>query len=377
MHTIHQSDSQAAIGWYLEGFANEGKIWVIQLKPLPFVIGRHEGCHLRLAFTEVSRRHAEIFERDSQLWLRDFGSVNGTFLNRQRVNGEHELHSGDILHFGSQEFRITYKSAVLQTSRPPPGDATMDIPVMDLPQGFVNCEAEFDQMLRQRAVVPHYQPIVRMTDHSVVGYELLGRGGFDGLPSGAWPLLQIARSLGKEVELSELFRRVGVQKAVALGNRYFVFFNTLPTEMNIRFLQRSLRELRESAPDLPLAMEIHESAITNLDTMRSLRELLDDLDMKLVYDDFGAGQARLVELIEIPPDCLKFDIALIRNIHNQSPQAQQFLQTLVRMARDLGIQTLAEGTELAEEVEVCGRLGFDLAQGFYFGRPAPHFQNTP
>jgi EAL domain-containing protein (putative c-di-GMP-specific phosphodiesterase class I) len=377
VHTINQSDSQAAIGWYLEGFANEGRIWVIQLKPLPFVIGRHEGCHLRLAFTEVSRRHAEIFERDGQLWLRDFGSVNGTFLNRQRIDAEHRLNSGDILHFGSQEFRITYKPALLRTDSPPPGDATMDIAIVELPQGFVNCEAEFDQMLRQRAVVPHYQPIVRMADQRLIGYELLGRGGFEGLPSGAWPLLQIARSLGKEVELSELFRRVGVQKAAALGNRRFIFFNTLPTEMNIRFLQRSLRELRESAPDLPLAMEIHETAITNLETMRSLRALLNELNMKLVYDDFGAGQARLVELIEVPPDCLKFDIALIRNIHNQPRQAQQVLQTLVHMARDLGIQTLAEGTELAEEVEVCNRFGFDLAQGYYFGKPAPHFQGTP
>ncbi|MEZ5581811.1 MAG: hypothetical protein R3F37_02630 [Candidatus Competibacteraceae bacterium] len=152
----------------------------------------------------------------------------------------------------------------MRSDNPPLSDATMDIPVMDLPQGFVNCEAEFNQMLRQGAVVPYYQPIVRLTDQSLVGYELLGRGAFEGLPSGAWPLLQIARSLGKEVELGELFRRAGVQQAVAAGNRYFIFFNTLPTEMNLRFLQRSLRTLRESAPELPLAMEVHRVARSSI-----------------------------------------------------------------------------------------------------------------
>jgi EAL domain-containing protein (putative c-di-GMP-specific phosphodiesterase class I) len=365
-----QRDPPEERGWYLEGFANEGRIWIIQLAPLPFVIGRQEGCHLRLTLSEVSRRHAEIYPHQDQLWVRDAGSVNGTFVNRQRIDSPRRLNSGDILHFGSQEFRITYRQGTSLPNSLVSGD-TLGLPVVELPQGFVECEAEFNQMLREGAIVPHYQPIVRLPDRRVVAYELLGRSRFPGLPSGAWPLLQIARSLGKEVELSELFRRAGVQQMAALDRRYRLFFNTLPIEMNVRFLERSLRDLRALAPTLSLAMEIHEAAIAQVDAMRNLRSLLNELDIDLVYDDFGAGQARLVELIAVPPNCLKFDIALIRNIHRQPPRAQQALQTLVRMARDLGIQTLAEGTELAEEVETCAHLGFDLAQGYYFGRPDP------
>jgi EAL domain-containing protein (putative c-di-GMP-specific phosphodiesterase class I) len=47
------------------------------------------------------------------------------------------------------------------------------------------------------------------------------------------------------------------------------------------------------------------------------------------------------------------------------------LETLVKMSHDAGIRTLAEGVETREEAEVCSTIGFELAQGFYFGHPAP------
>jgi EAL domain-containing protein (putative c-di-GMP-specific phosphodiesterase class I) len=158
-----------------------------------------------------------------------------------------------------------------------------------------------------------------------------------------------------------------------LGNQYHLFMNTVPAEMNLKRLRLSLEELRLIAPELPLALEVHETAVTNLDVMHGIRALLAELNIKLAYDDFGAGQARLVELIEVPPDYLKFDIILIRNIHRQSSRAQQVLKSLVCMAQDLGIKTVAEGIELEEELETCISIGFDLAQGYYLGKPAPTF----
>ena len=86
--------------WFLEGFTEEGKTWIINLEPLPFVIGRQRGCHLRLSSSEISRRHAIIFVRDGMLGVKEFGSTNGTFVNHQRLVGERTLQNGDILHFG-------------------------------------------------------------------------------------------------------------------------------------------------------------------------------------------------------------------------------------------------------------------------------------
>ena len=85
----------------------------------------------------------------------------------------------------------------------------------------------------------------------------------------------------------------------------------------------------------------------------------------------GAGQARLIELVEVCPDFLKFDMSLIRDIDKAGPQRQQMISTLVRMALDLEVVPLAEGIETESEAETCEQLGFELGQGFFFGRPLP------
>ena len=78
----------------------------------------------------------------------------------------------------------------------------------------------------------------------------------------------------------------------------------------------SLRELRELEPRRPLVLEIHEAAVTCGDEMKQLRAALADLQIGLAYDDFGAGQARLVELVDVPPDYLKFDMKLVQNLES-------------------------------------------------------------
>ena len=139
-------------------------------------------------------------------------------------------------------------------------------------------------------------------------------------------------------------------------------------------LIESLTDLRAAAPDLPVTIEIHEAAVTDSAHMLEFRNALRDLDMGLAYDDFGAGQARLVELVEVPPDMLKFDIGLIRDLDRSPATKQKMVGTLVGMATDLGIPCLAEGAERREEANLCGELGFAFAQGYLFGRPAPRSQ---
>lgn len=360
--------------WCLEGYGTGGKTWVIHLTRFPFRVGRLEGSDLRLSSSDISRRHAELFSLGSSLGIREAGSTNGTFVNRQRVVDECILQDGDVIHFGHQEFRVTRKQAEpVPASRPASPDDTQCLTGADLPKGLFGYIVDFEQMLQQRAVCPHYQPLFRMQDLGMYGYELLGRCAFHGLPRSPGQLFQIARGLNRDVELSTLFRHEGIARARVLGHRLEVYFNTLPKETEIEFLRRDMPLLKALAPDLPMVMEVHEGAVTNSRLMHDLRALLADLDIKLAYDDFGAGYARLQELMDVPPDVLKFDIALIRDIHRRSPQSQQVIRTLVRMATDLGIKTLAEGVETAEELEVCREIGFDFAQGFLLGRPAPEF----
>jgi EAL domain-containing protein (putative c-di-GMP-specific phosphodiesterase class I) len=132
----------------------------------------------------------------------------------------------------------------------------------------------------------------------------------------------------------------------------------------------SVRTLREASPEVPMVVEIHEAAVHDAQAVREFRAELRALDVMLAYDDFGAGRSRLMELAQSPPDFLKFDASLIRNVHQADAQHLKLLRALIEMAREFDTQTLAEGTETAEEVEACRDLGFELAQGYFFGRPA-------
>jgi EAL domain-containing protein (putative c-di-GMP-specific phosphodiesterase class I) len=103
----------------------------------------------------------------------------------------------------------------------------------------------------------------------------------------------------------------------------------------------------------------------------NLRKLLEKIDIGLAFDDFGVGQTRLVELVKISTDYLKFDMSLIRKIHLAPKRLHQMVSTFIKASHDLGIMTIAEGIECHEESEVCEKLGFDLGQGFFFGKPLP------
>ena len=120
-----------------------------------------------------------------------------------------------------------------------------------------------------------------------------------------------------------------------------------------------------------LTLEVHERALADLAAVERLRTQLGRLGVGLAYDDFGAGQARLLELAEVPPTYLKFDMSFVRGIDSAPPSRQRMLSSLVSVARELLINTVAEGVETAEEADVCMHVGFTHAQGFFFGRPRP------
>ena len=110
-------------------------------------------------------------------------------------------------------------------------------------------------------------------------------------------MFQAARLLDLEKELSIMLRWKGVEVSAAFPNSPHLFLNTHPSELNSGILE-SLRRLRELNRQQDLTLEIHETAITDVTQMNELRAALLDLDIKLAYDDFGAGQDRLLELAD-------------------------------------------------------------------------------
>ena len=105
--------------------------------------------------------------------------------------------------------------------------------------------------------------------------------------------------------------------------------------------------------------------------MVRIRSLLDDLEMKLAYDDFGAGQSRFKELIRFPPDYIKFDGSMVHGLAEASEARRSLIVSLTDLTRDLGIVTIAEGVETEADAQACAASGFNLLQGFHTGGLEP------
>jgi EAL domain-containing protein (putative c-di-GMP-specific phosphodiesterase class I) len=219
------------------------------------------------------------------------------------------------------------------------------------------------------AVVPHFQPIVRLNNGERIGYEVLARSRLAGLEMPNL-MFQVAADKNREAELSSVLRLEGLQLARSLPPQMHFYLNTHPVELVWPGLLGSLRTLRAQHPEARIVLEIHESAATAPDRLVELRECLQELGMQLAYDDFGAGRSRLMELTEVPPDVLKFDMHLIRRLDQATSERRNLVKTLVELVHDLHVIPLAEGVETAEEAAACRDVGFELAQGYLFGRPA-------
>ena len=347
--------------WSLSGQVNENEpVRQYRILDTVFTIGRKADRSLCIPDGSVSKHHAEIWPAAGAIILKDLGSTNGTFLNGGRIEGnsEVELKEGDLVQFASIVFRVcngSYKTEV-QT-------VTQD-----------NCDhalamMQFDRLINDGGLVPHFQPLVAMHDQSCFGFEVLGRSRLFGLQT-PMEMFAAASQLNLEAQLSELFRDRGVEIGTAFGKEMNLFVNTHPKELGHEQFYQSLHTLRENY-DQTITLEIHERAATDPEMMTRLCRILKDLDIKLAFDDFGVGEARLVELGEYRPDFLKFDMGLTRGIDKATPKRREVVALLAKLVNDLGIETLAEGIENQESHEILVDMGFVYGQGYFYGRPAP------
>ena len=354
-------DSIANAQWFLSGQIDETMpIRQHSIHRSPFGVGRRTGADLCLPVGCISKNHAE-FEilQDGSLLLRDLGSTNGTFVNGEALKGEIKINNGDLIQFAAIVFRVSTENVERESH-------TIQEDVCDHALSMM----QFDRLISDGGLYPHFQPIVRLEDQARIGYEVLGRSRLFGLQT-PHEMFTAASQLNLEAQLSEAFRLRGVEIGSVLGTESNLFLNTHPKELDREGLYDSLRDLRTADPDQKITLEIHEGAATNLKMMKKLCCVLKDLDIKLAFDDFGVGQARLVELGEVRPDYLKFDMKLTKNINHAPAKRQEVVALFAKLVNNLGIQTLAEGVETRECHDILVQMGFQLGQGYYYGRPSP------
>lgn len=359
--------------WFLESIEADGSRRQQPIRTLPFCVGRDAGNHLVVDARGLSRHHATIqSDAEGNLVLSDLGSTNGTFVNRERIAEPRLLTENDVVHFGHAEYRLGVNTPSQIRAWPATVDSerTLIAPIGTvLTEKFVRHERQFMELLRGHGLSAAAQPIVEAGTGRLFAYELLGRCTHPELPSSPMHLFHLAAMLDREAELSEAFRSYGVPAVAQRLKDARLFVNTHPKETFADAFFAALKRLRAAEGAPQLVIEVHETAVVEVAKMRELAARLAEIDVRFAYDDFGAGQARLNELGDVPAHFVKFDMGLIRGIHEATERKQRVVRDLVRLVLDLGSVPLAEGVELEAEAVVCRAMGFQLVQGYLTGRP--------
>lgn len=110
---------------------NQGKM--LEIKLSQFLVGRDTQCHLRPASPMISKRHCAVLQREGKVFVRDFDSTNGTFVNNEQIKGEIELNNGDQLKIGPLSFTVLIEASTpvnRPTPPPPTKPATKTVPAV-------------------------------------------------------------------------------------------------------------------------------------------------------------------------------------------------------------------------------------------------------
>ncbi|HYN47723.1 MAG TPA: PAS domain S-box protein [Candidatus Nanopelagicales bacterium] len=217
-------------------------------------------------------------------------------------------------------------------------------------------------IVRGRRFHPVFQPIVRLADRSVIGYEALTR--FD---DGVAPDVRFAEAaaLGCGPDLEAACLRAAVSAGVDLPAGAWLTLNASALFVLSGRLKAILRGV-----DRPVVIELTEHVA--VEDYGALRTSVDALGagVWLAVDDGGAGFAGLRHVVELRPHVVKLDGGIVRGLDGDTAR-QSLVAGMVHYARLTGSHLVAEGVETTEEHVTLVALGVELAQGYLFARPAP------
>jgi EAL domain-containing protein (putative c-di-GMP-specific phosphodiesterase class I) len=171
-------------------------------------------------------------------------------------------------------------------------------------------------------------------------------------------------------ELDCLCRRRALEGVGCIPRGAKLFLNCLPAAIgdpNLRDegLRATLEKYQLEPENLVIEISERES-IENFAIFRELRDTYHELGVQIAVDDAGAGYSSLQAIMEIAPDYMKADIALVRGIDTDPPR-REVVNGLRGVAERIGAEVIAEGIETEEELRVMRELGIRLGQGYIFG----------
>ena len=239
-------------------------------------------------------------------------------------------------------------------------------------------ETDLRKALDQGEFRVHYQPIVSLLTDKIIGFEALTRWQRpEGLLSPI-EFIGVAEEIGLIVPMNRQLLREACQN---LRSWQSEFPSSPPLTMSVNITPREFAqpdlasEVRKSLEQTgvdpgSLQLEITETTVME-DAEKSGRVLaeLKALGVLLSVDDFGTGYSSLSRLRRIPVDTLKIDRAFISHMDIDS-ESREIVRIIIMLAHNLGLRVVAEGTETEEQINLLKQLNCEMAQGYFFSRPA-------
>jgi EAL domain-containing protein (putative c-di-GMP-specific phosphodiesterase class I) len=219
-------------------------------------------------------------------------------------------------------------------------------------------------------LLTRYESIVDIQTGEAIGYEALTRGPENGALQSPERLFSQAQEAGLVFELDCLCRRLAFASVHCIPRGTKLFLNLLPAAigdptLRDEGLRANLEKYELNPEDLVLEISERES-IENFAIFRELRDSYRELGVRIAIDDAGAGYSSLEAIMEIAPDYMKADMALVRGIDTDPPR-REVLLGLRGVAERIGAEVIAEGIETEEELRVVKELGIRYGQGYIFG----------
>lgn len=230
-----------------------------------------------------------------------------------------------------------------------------------------------DDIIKEESVTMYYQPIVN-SNQEIFGYEILSRFlGVDGSMIYPAEIFRAAKARGRLYALDRMCRMAAVRAAAPFKNRK-AFINFIPTSIYSpeHCLQSTIRLSNELGVDpTNLVFEVVETEkVEDMEHLKRILSYYKDRGFQYACDDVGEGFSTLELLEEIKPHYMKLDMKYVRDVM-EDEQKQKVARLFLMKALEIGSVPLAEGIESEEEYKWFKEAGYQLFQGYFFGKPAP------
>jgi EAL domain-containing protein (putative c-di-GMP-specific phosphodiesterase class I) len=240
--------------------------------------------------------------------------------------------------------------------------------------------ADIVSIILERQFSSYMQPIVDASE-CIIGFEFLLRPAEHGRAFSSYELFEVAHETGLHSFLDRTARIKAIETSARLlprGVKRFV--NFLPSSIyNPEYCLTHTFEAIErlSLDPKDFVFEVVETEqIQHLSTLQHIFKVYRAHGMSVALDDVGAGYSTIELMNRLEPDFVKIDRSLIDHC-DQDRIKQQKIVDIVQMSSQFGGKVLAEGIERIEEFDFCRSVGIELAQGYYFGKPAAYPPDGP